>query len=181
MNDAVRGVTAEPCDRMAVIINVSDHPGLTFEPDIAPRAKKYWLPIMEVSVWPLAMVHAVIRTLHFHVAERKELTYIHCSGGISRSPCMATLWLIAEGHSRAEAMALVGTDQFEVEGRHGRWPLHIENFARSCLTMTTATSDVFRTVDNAGFIDQCRAARDNAHDQRTFWPERERVDPSKIF
>lgn len=135
----------------SVVVNVNDSPELTFlEEEFPPRhggdhltrlrrdkpPLRIWLPIYEPAPWPYATLHAIIHVLHHHAVRMNRDVYLHCAGGVNRSPTAATLWLIAEGLSRADAIKASGySHAFTHALEDGSLPPRVEEFARLTLLL----------------------------------------------
>jgi hypothetical protein len=119
------------------IVNVNDESNLTFKP--YPVIQKVWLPLYEASVWPYATIHAILLTLHDLCAVRHKRVYLHCAAGSMRAPTIATLYLIAEGKTVDEAVALVGSDILWDSVKGGSLPPDIIAFATAALKTDAST------------------------------------------
>lgn len=85
------GMTKEDAWQYHAIINVSCSPCANFYPS-RPSQKMHWIPIYELGVWNYSAFIQAVKTIDFHYQQGHRI-YLHCLGGLQRSPMMAMVWL----------------------------------------------------------------------------------------
>jgi hypothetical protein len=124
-SDPRDGMTEETARSFDAIVNVSDTPGVLFEPSFSEQ-RVYWYPVNEVGRWNLSYLFWLKKIMDHHHFKGHKI-YLHCHAGAYRSPSAAILWLQSRGHSAQEALRIGsyrGDDShtYRLWGRYGNIP-----------------------------------------------------------
>jgi len=96
-------------------------------------SEQFWYPIHECSNWGYGPFYWSKKILD-RLFRKKVKTFVHCHGGVHRSPMIVYVWLRSLGHSAEEAVSLMGEAgyvraidyAYEQDIQHGYIPKHLD-------------------------------------------------------